>query len=134
MGRNDKTIAFSTLLSSAGAKPCSLSFKLSKSTLIQVDPNANNCYPPPPPPPISHSRTHSGPVGLTAAVQYTPVECGANQTGSAELANHPGGEVAMVEGGTQYSSLVSNANASAAAGSSEYMAMSPPNATPTTAG
>ena len=37
----------------------------------------------------------------------------------------------VMEGGTQYSSLVSNAIPTAAGGSSEYMAMSPPNATPT---
>ena len=90
-----------------------------------VDPNANNCYPPPPPQ-ISHSRTHSGPV---IGVQYTPVECGGNQAGSMmgdpDAAN-PG---ELIEGGTHYSSLVSNANPE---GSSEYMAMSPPNATPST--
>ena len=98
---------------------------------FQVDPNANNCYPPPPP--ISHSRTHSGPV---IGVQYTPVECGGTAApggaaDAAEAALHAGD---MELGGTQYSSLVSNANpvAPSAAGSSEYMAMSPPNATPTT--
>ena len=102
---------------------------------VQVDPNANNCYPPPPPPIISHSRTHSGPV---IGVQYTPVECGGTATlggagDAAEAALHHPGDMEL--GGTQYSSLVSNANpamAPSAAGSSEYMAMSPPNATPTT--
>ena len=105
---------------------------------FQVDPNANNCYPPPPPPPIiSHSRTHSGPV---IGVQYTPVECGGGTAApggaaDAETALHHPGDNMELLGGTQYSSLVSNANpavAPSAAGSSEYMAMSPPNATPTT--
>ena len=69
-------------------------------------------------------------------MQYTPVECGGTAAGGADAAGanlHPG-EGDMELGGTQYSSLVSNANPAApsAEGSSEYMAMSPPNATPTT--